>query len=99
MSSQGDNPVIHNRSTDSKSADQLLSEVLGSVESALTSKLTGDQDAQQDRTEADNALRESYILRHLTGSGRAAHLGWTLAKRTLGFEHADRKRPRLKSSH
>src|SRR3546814_2006633 len=44
MSSQGDNPVIHNRSTDSKSADQLLSEVLGSVESALTSKLTGDQE-------------------------------------------------------
>src|SRR3546814_309868 len=88
MSSQGDNPVIHNRSTDAKSADQLLSEVLGSVESARTSKLTGDEDAQQDRTEADNALRESYILRHLTGSGRAAHIGWTLAKRTLGFEHA-----------
>src|SRR3546814_19634659 len=34
------------------------------------------------------SFRESYILRHLTGSGRAAHIGWTLAKRTLGFEHA-----------
>src|SRR3546814_18211258 len=32
MSSQGANPVIHNRSTDSKSKDQLLSEVLGSVD-------------------------------------------------------------------
>src|SRR3546814_12441202 len=56
MSSQGDNPVIHNRSTDSKSADQLLSEVLGSVESALTSKLTGDQDAQQDRTDRKSVV-------------------------------------------
>jgi DNA-binding Lrp family transcriptional regulator len=88
LTPQGDNPVIHNRSTDSKSADGLLSEILDSVETALTSKLSGDKEAQQDRTEADDALRESYILRHLTGSGRAAHLGWTLAKRTLGFEHA-----------
>lgn len=85
---QDDNPVTHNRSTDSNSADRLLSEVLDSVDPALTSKLSGGNDAQKDRTDVDDASRETYVLRHLTGSGRAAHIGWTLAKRALGFDHA-----------
>lgn len=80
--------VTHNRSLETNSAERLLSEVLDSVHPALTCKLSGADNAQKDRTEGDDALRESYILRHLTGSGRAAHLGWTLAKKSLGFDHA-----------
>lgn len=87
-SSQGDRSDIHNSSTESNSADEPISRILDSVDPALTSKLSGGDDAQQDRTDEGASSKEAFVLRHLTGSGRAAHIGWTMAKRSLGFDRA-----------
>jgi hypothetical protein len=87
-SSQDDKADIHNSPLQETSAEAVLFNVLDSVDPALTTKLSGCDDASKDRTGGDDALREAHILKHLTGSGRAAHLGWALAKRTLGFERA-----------
>ena len=97
LSSLDDNSSIHNRSTKQDYADleslaihkvpeiaTVLSTIGSDVLAGLFSGSTGDMD----RTDASDALKEAHILQRLTGSGRAAHLGWVQAKRALGFENA-----------
>lgn len=88
LSSQDAISDTHNRSTEHNLAVEKIRPVLDAIPESLKSKLTSSLSVDQDRLVGSEALTEAHILKHLTGSGRAAHLGWTLAKRTFGFEAA-----------
>lgn len=97
LSSKDAGSVTHNRSTNQDSAasdhpqgssTSKVGIVLASIGSDVLSRLFSDQNGDKDRTDACDALKEAQILKRLTGSGRAAHIGWTQAKRAFGFDGA-----------
>ncbi|WP_165356642.1 DnaA N-terminal domain-containing protein [Sphingosinicella sp. BN140058] len=81
--SQDDEAVTLNRPNHQDSAESGLSAILDSVDESLIEKLGPSGDPL-----APEAEREAQILQLLTGSGRAAHLGWFLAKKTYGLDRA-----------
>lgn len=90
MSPQGDGSGTLNRPTDQIKADQKIATVLESVDTELIEKLCPHSlsDADKDRTGRCVDLREQHMLHHLTGSGRAGHIGWSNAKRAFGIDGA-----------
>lgn len=78
----------HNRSEKQYLADGALSEVLDQVALHHVSRSEGDKVTSPVEAQDTDTDREAAVLGELTGSGRAAHLGWVQAKRHLGFDRA-----------